>query len=191
MHAAGDTFILLTPAGMRRLAMETTEIGQIRYWRGVTLGRPLSSAASRQLRHQAFGKICFSPTNVRGARAANGDWTITWNRRTRLLPRYGGTGGNSIPLGEASESYEVRIYFSASAYETGIKRILTSGSESVVYTIADQETDWGTGGANTVWVGVTQLSGTVGRGPYYNFPSGGSTEFIYPSEVRATVQQIV
>jgi hypothetical protein len=188
LHAAGNKFVLLTAAGMRRLAMEADEVSQVRYWKGVTIGRLLSTAESQSARHQAVGKVPLSPTNVRGSRdVASGDWTITWNRRTRLLPRYGGTGGNSIPLGEDAESYEVRIY-DAATWGAGIKRVLTSATESVVYTSSQQGTDWGSN-QSTIFVGVTQLSGTLGRGPYYNVGNGlpGNEGPVYPSETKVSL----
>ena len=66
-----------------------------------------------------------------------------------------------VPIGEASESYEVEIY-DGSGYAT-VKRTLTASTPAAAYTSAQQVTDFGANQA-TLYVRVYQISATVGRG---------------------------
>ena len=51
--------------------------------------------------------------------APNGaTYDLTWKRRTRLSTRFTGAAGISAPLGEASESYVVRVYSGATLLST-------------------------------------------------------------------------
>jgi hypothetical protein len=63
-------------------------------------------------------------------------------------------------LGETAESYEVDI-FSDGTYTT-LKRTLTSTTQTVAYTSAQQVTDFGSNQA-TLYVKIYQLSANVGR----------------------------
>jgi hypothetical protein len=71
-------------------------------------------------------------------------------------------GGADIPLGEASEAYQVGIY-SDSAYENLI-RTLEATDETVTYTFDQQSEDFG--GSSTMYVQVQQISDTYGPGHY-------------------------
>lgn len=160
LHAVDDRFVQLQLSGLRRTPSEVTEIGIARYWRTITLGRTLSTALSESLANNAVGKKPFAPVNLRGDRNTSGDIAFTWDRRTRLSVRYGGAGGSYTPLGEDSESYEVDVYDSGV-----VVRTLTSSSETVTYTAAQQTTDFG--GVLPYGVcdaEVFQVSAVVGRG---------------------------
>ena len=66
-----------------------------------------------------------------------------------------------VPLAEDSESYEVQILDGAS-----VKRTLTSSTSSVLYTAAQQTSDWGAPleGGQTLAIRIFQLSNRLGRG---------------------------
>jgi hypothetical protein len=112
--------------------------------------------ASETRAFSGLGLRPYSPVHVRASRNGSGDLTLTWVRRNRL-------GADSweqtdIPMSEASEAYEVDIMDGAS-----VKRTLTATSPSVIYTAAQQATDFGsTQGA--VSVRVYQMSQVFGRG---------------------------
>ena len=101
-----------------------------------------------------------APAGLRGRRDyANGDWTFSWARRTRV-------GGDDwaqteVPLGEESEAYEVEIY---DLTGTTLKRTLSASTPSVIYTAAQQTTDFGAAQWN-VFIRAYQLSASFGRGP--------------------------
>lgn len=66
-----------------------------------------------------------------------------------------------MPLAEDLESYDVQILDAAT-----VKRTLSSGATSVVYTAAQQTTDWGAplGPGQTLAIRIYQLSNRLGRG---------------------------
>ena len=66
-----------------------------------------------------------------------------------------------VPLAEDLESYDVQILDGAV-----VKRTLTSTTTSVLYTAAQQTTDWGAllGPGQTLAIRIYQLSNRLGRG---------------------------
>ena len=108
-HVASESFVMLTAAGVRRVAMQQSEIGVAEYWKGVTAGRLLSSATGELFTDTGVGQKPFSPVDLRKS-GDDSSVVVTWKRRTRLAPRFCGTGGINVPLGEASESYDVELY---------------------------------------------------------------------------------
>jgi hypothetical protein len=100
----------------------------------------------------------YAPMAVAGSRSS-GDLTIIWIRRTRI----GGDdswqdGVTEVPLGEATEAYSIDILNGST-----VVRTLSSSSPSVVYSSADQTTDFGSP-QSSISVNIYQLSATVGRG---------------------------
>ena len=160
-HAAGERCALLSMTGLRRVRMETSELGMSRYYRGVTIGRRLDSATAESFTNNGVGLKPFSPFDLRATRDGSGNITFTCQRRTRLAIRAIGTLGISIPLGEDSEAYDWLIYASGS-YAT-LKRTLTSTTPTVQYTSAQQVTDFGSN-QNPVYARVYQRSVQVGLG---------------------------
>ena len=89
-----------------------------------------------------------------------GDLTIRWMRRSRALVA-DAWEQVEVPLAEDLESYDVQILDAAT-----VKRTLSSGATSVVYTAAQQTTDWGAplGPGQTLAIRIYQLSALIGRG---------------------------
>jgi hypothetical protein len=108
-HVASERVVLLRNAGLRRIVHETGEIGVELYYKGVTLGRRLSTAESEAFTDTGISLKPFAPVDLRAERDGT-DTTLTWKRRTRLATRFVGAAGISVPLGEASESYDVELY---------------------------------------------------------------------------------
>lgn len=159
-HQIGDMIVLLNAVGQSFIDLSSDAIGLVRRWRMVTLGNALESADSADFAYRGVNLECLSPVYLNGSRAASGDWSLSWLRRTRV----GGEWRDYIdaPLGEASEVYEVEIYTSA-AYTT-LKRTITGlTTASATYTSAQQVADFGSNQA-TLYVKVYQLSANVGRG---------------------------
>jgi hypothetical protein len=99
-----------------------------------------------------------SPVHVAGSRDDAGNLTITWIRRTRIPS--GWTDNADVPLGEASERYEVDI---RNAANTTTLRTISTTSPTVTYTAAEQIADFGAP-QSTIRIRVQQISDTVGRG---------------------------
>lgn len=106
-HQAGDTFILLTAVALSRAY--TFETGTRYLFRGVSIGREFQSGEDRYFTNRATGTKPFSPANLKATDNADGTYTLTWNRRTRVFGDWRDYA--DVPLGEASESYRVQIYY--------------------------------------------------------------------------------
>lgn len=92
---------------------------------------------------------------------ATGDLTLSWIRRARL--NHGMRDGGDVPLGESSEAYEVDVLKGDTVVNT-----LSTSSQSVVYSAADQTTDFGST-QELVGFNVYQM-GKNGRGYVGNYP---------------------
>ena len=154
--AAGARIVLLD-GSIRASSLPVSSAGRTLNWSygpaNRALGDPTYRAASLSLK--GIPSRPYSPVHVRGVRGA-GDLNLSWVRRTRV-------GGDSwdaeeVPLGEATEAYEVDIMNGAA-----VKRTLTSSTPAVTYTAAQQIADWGAA-QTTYALRVVQKSATFGRG---------------------------
>jgi hypothetical protein len=154
-HQIGERFLVLHTATIRRENMGLSEVGTTRLYRAVTINTDVLAATSQAFVNTALGLKPYSPDHVHGTRNASNDLTVTWTRRTRL----GGLwiDGRDVLLGETSEAYEVDIVSGGT-----VVRTLTSATQTVLYTAAQQTTDGLTPGA-MVTVTVYQM-GQLGRG---------------------------
>lgn len=92
---------------------------------------------------------------------ATGDLTLTWKRRARLNANMRDL--SDIPLGENGEAYEIDILKGDTPVRT-----LTSNVHSVLYSVANQTTDFG---AAQALAGFNAYqTGKFGRGYVGNFP---------------------
>ena len=156
-HVASERCVLLRTRGLRRVAQDASENGQLRYLRGATLGATPTSGTT-QFANTNVGLRPLAPVDIRAQEQANQDLLLTWRRRSRLSARFLATGG--VPLGEAAESYIVRVY----APPSSLKRTLVAtGAAAVTYTRAQQIADGFSSGAD-VRVDVVQVSAVVGDG---------------------------
>lgn len=153
-HAVGDRFVLMQTQGIRRIPMSLADLQRQRRYKAVSSGRSIDSAQSVAFSWTGEKLKPLSPSNVRGNRDT-ADLVITWARRTRhednwLL--------GSIPLGETTERYEVDILNGST-----VVRTLSTTTQSVTYTAAQQTTDFGSPQA-AISIRVYQLSDSIGRG---------------------------
>jgi len=160
-HASGERCVLLTMAGLRKLQLPNTELGLSRYYRGVTLGRAISTADSEEFTTMGVAQLPFAPVDLRVSRDNSNNITFTWQRRSRYAVRMIGAAGINVPLAESSESYQVRIYSSDS--DTAVLRTIPASTPTATYSAAQQTADGLTPG-DLVNVGIAQVSATVGRG---------------------------
>lgn len=165
-HSIHERFVLLTTAAIQLRAHQTDNLNRAQDFRAVTTGSP--GITTRTLTPVGQSKYPYAPYLVEATRDGSGDLTITWARRTRL----GGaidwiTGPANPPLSEAFEQYNVSI-LDANGLE--VRNIEVDDAETVVYTAAQSDTDFGTDLdplTDTVDVVVYQISDDIGRG----FPS--------------------
>jgi hypothetical protein len=171
-HASLERCVLLRNAGLRRIAMQSNELGSVRYYAGVTIGRTLSSgltgspAEGEAFTNTGRGLAPFNPVYLRFARETNGDITITGQRRSRLAVRMTGSLGINVPDDDTT-SWLLDIQSNEGSPQT-VYRTLTgsvSGAEITwTYSAANQATDFGSPTPTQISVGAYGYSSTVGRG---------------------------
>jgi hypothetical protein len=163
-----------TPAGARMIVLDTAlaslpigiaDLNLPWNWRVGPTARAVTdeSYTATAFAPEGRGLLPFAPVHVaqpwRQGRVP-GDLTIRWTRQSRSLDA-DAWEQVEVPLGEDSESYEVEVLQGAA-----VKRTLTSSTTSVLYTAAQQSTDWGAplGPGDTLSVRIFQLSPRLGRG---------------------------
>lgn len=100
-HAVFEPAVLLDST-VRRVPLQAWELGSLRYWKGVTMGRSLSTATAEGVTVNGVSLKPYAPGHLR--RLA--DDTFTWDRRSRLTVD---PFMDLVPLGEETESYDVEI----------------------------------------------------------------------------------
>jgi hypothetical protein len=159
-HAPGELFVLLDPDTVETLLVPLGELGLSRSWRAVGFGSLFEDAETVVRSHSGRDLMPLAPVHVVGSRDGAGDLTLTWVRRSRI----GGElkdGTGTVPLGEASEAYEVDIL---DGPDGAVVRTLDGlTTTSAIYTAADQIADFGSV-QSVVHLRVFQLSAVVGRG---------------------------
>jgi hypothetical protein len=155
-HQVGEVVLVLDPAMLTRVS-SIDEVGLSRFYRAVSIGSDPSLPEAVSFTNEAASLKPYAPVHLRGSRSGEGDLTITWVRRTR----YSGEWRDlvDVPLNEASEAYEIDALDGAGQ----VGRKLSVAAPSVVYTAADQTTDFGAP-QSAIDVAVYQLSAAVGRG---------------------------
>lgn len=161
-HVAGERFFLLRREGLRKIRIENSQLGASRYYKGVTLGRVISSATAQTFTCNGVAQETYSPARVRVSRDGSNNATISITRRTRYGVRYTGPLGISVPLGEQSEAYSIDFYTDGT-FTTIADTQSVLGTNVFEYTAAAQTAAGLTPGDN-LYMKVYQLSAIVGRG---------------------------
>jgi hypothetical protein len=155
-HTAGERFIVLHTAALRREQMGLSEVGTTRVYRAVTMNTDMLTTTGQAFVNTALGLKCYSVEHVHGTRNTSNDLTITWVRRTRLGGLW--VDGRDVALGEfTGEQYEVDILSGGM-----VVRTIHSTSPTALYLASEQTTDGLTPGS-PVTLTVSQL-GQLGRG---------------------------
>lgn len=158
-HIANERFVFLSSTNVYIEQSPSSEYNIARLYAGVAFGSYLADAQQITFTNTAVAQKPYSPVLLGGGRDASGNITINWTRRGRIAG--GWTDYSDIPLGEASQSYDVEIW--DSTYTT-LKRTFTAlTTPTASYTSANQVADFGSNQA-TVYTRVYQNSATVGRG---------------------------
>lgn len=158
LHQSGDTILLLDQNVLSFTTVNQSLIGSENIYRAITSGDTIDTGTDVVFSYDAVNLECLSPVYMEGTRVS-GNWTLSWKRRTRI----GGEWRNNVdvPVSEKSELYEVEIMDGAFAT---VKRTISGlTSASVVYTSADQITDFSAAQA-TINVRIYQISELAGRG---------------------------
>jgi hypothetical protein len=155
---AGSLVVLLDSAP-RQIALSLAERDLARHYR-VGPARIDPSDPSFVHRVDAFSGIGlrpYAPAHLRWKRSAGGDISLSWVRRTRI----GGDSwaGTDVPLGEASEAYQVRMVTGGGI----VARQVTVFSAGWTYSATDQALD---GVSAPFAVEVAQVSDVFGPGSF-------------------------
>ncbi|MEW5704929.1 MAG: phage tail protein [Pseudomonadota bacterium] len=165
-HAVGEIFVLLDPDDVETLSVSLGDLGLARSWRAVGFGTLFEDAETIVHSHSGRDLKPYAPVHLAGSRNGGGDLTVTWVRRTRIGGDWrDGTG--VVPLGEASEAYEVDVLDTPGG--AVVRTITGLSSPTALYTAADQTTDFGAP-QSLVHVAIYQMSAVAGRG----FPATAS-----------------
>lgn len=156
-HAAADYFVLLDAATLRRTTAINSEIGLARDVKVVTTNLALASVTAQDFTNTGVGLKPYAPANPTALKSGS-DLSITAQRRTRLTARYGGIPGTSVPLGEATEAYRIRVYDGAT-----LVRTINTTSLPYTYASADITAD-GFASSDTITFTMSQVSQSVGDG---------------------------
>ena len=142
-HAAGELVLQPLAGGVLREAAPLTQLGQLRYYRGVTVGQDVSAAADVDLTLQGHDLKPYSPVAISGSLDSGNNWIMAWIRRTRCGGAYG-TGAEALvdgvggPVNEQTEAYQVDILGGS---PLAVVRTLDVSSPYAVYTEAMQVED--------------------------------------------------
>lgn len=156
---ANDRVVLVSGPGMVKIPVANSEIGQARKYRAVTAGLTFADGVDVDITPAGQPLKPFSPVAVKFKRETNGNITVSWTRRDRLVQTL--RDGVPLAMSEAVESYQIDIIPPGSP--DVVSRTLTSATDSVTYDTGDQADDF-PGVTSTFRVGVYQISAVVGRG---------------------------
>ena len=165
-HQVGDSFVLLSSAGMRRIQSTTAEIGVERLYKAPAAGASLDQAAAVPFTSQAVGLKPLSPVHLAAGRNAASDAVIKWTPRTRISGEW--RSAADAPVGEASTQFEVEVWNSTFTTLLYTKTGLATPTWTYPATGTDsQTTHFGAPQAlGSIRVRVYQISAVVGRGFY-------------------------
>lgn len=160
-----DRLVVISTGDVGRVVLQTTEIGAARVYKVVSIGASYASGIDTPFTGHAEALVPFSPTAAAAVQETGDGILISWVRRSRL----GRTlmSGVDIPLGETTEAFQVDILDPASPDSPEVSlRTLSTTTESVLYTGAQQTADFGhTLPSGTILkVAIYQMSSVVGRG---------------------------
>lgn len=149
LHDVGDRFVTLPQVA--QILTESDELDVERAHRAATIGADPAGSPSVDFAWSGVDRIPYSPVHLRAVR--DGDITFSWTRRDRVGTEL--VSGQTLPLSEDAEAYEVDIYDGAS-----VVRTLQVSTTEAVYT--DETTDFGSA-QDEIEIAVYQM-GELGRG---------------------------
>jgi hypothetical protein len=162
---AGSRFVLMDSVPVQ-IALSSAARDIERSYRWGPAGRPIGDPSYRmgKIAFRGIGLRPYSVSHLSAVVKADGAFETTWIRRTRIDGDIWGT--QDAPLGEAVESYVVRVI-----KDGMIRRETVVSVPTWTYAVAAQVAD-GVAGAFTV--AVAQISDRFGPGPFADVQIGGA-----------------
>jgi hypothetical protein len=160
-HTPMEDCILLNSSTTYEMPLLISDISRPISFKAVGIGTAVDNTSSYAITYTGVSAKPYSPVLLGGGRnTATADIVLTWVRRARLNASW--ANNTDVPLGEASELYDVEI-FTSNTYAT-IKRTITDITTNTVgYSAAQQISDFG-GYQTTLYFKVYQKSAVFGRG---------------------------
>lgn len=161
LHSIGDTLVLLDPDDIQLITLSAAAISQTRLYRAITEGRDISTDSDRSFAYQGVNLKPLSPLSGGMTRnTATDDLTLYAYRRSRIIDEW--RDYVDIDIGESAESYEWDVC-TDNTYATVVRTLSAAGTNSIIYTAAEQTADFGAVQTTLSFV-IYQMSSTVGRG---------------------------
>jgi hypothetical protein len=159
-HVIGEAFVLLSAPGVISIqATPTSDIGQARIYDAVTVNQAIPTGLQQTVTEKGNTLVCWSPVLLNaGGPGWYGDIILRWTRRNRITWQW--LENVEEPMSEATEQYIVSIFSGA----TVVRTFTVNAAQTVTYTLAQQITDFGGSGLQTVTFGVQQVSAVTGPG---------------------------
>lgn len=156
-HALGDRFVMLEFPKV--VDVSDPDLNLPRDYKSQSAGDPSIPSAFQIFSDTGNRLRPLTAADPQLTDGGGGDLALAWDRRSRIGGEDDWADGSvAVPLGEASEAYEVDILDGSD-----VVRTLSSSTPAVTYTSADQTADFG-GAQTALSVAIYQLSQTVGRG---------------------------
>ena len=156
-HALGDRFVLVQFPKVSDISDQ--DLNLARDYKSQSVGDPRIPATFQVFADRGNRLRPLTAADPKLTDGGGGDLALAWQRRSRLGGEDDWADGSlAVPLGEASEAYEVDIYDGSD-----VVRTVAAASPAITYTAAQQTADFG-GGQSSLKVAIYQMSETVGRG---------------------------
>ncbi|MDX1922686.1 MAG: phage tail protein [Alphaproteobacteria bacterium] len=156
-HITGERFVLLQPATVHFLPLNSSDRGRTFYYRAASIGQDVHDVADTVFVPQINNLKPLAPCHVTANRNSSLDITLAWKRRARSNSEW--IDLIDVPLDETSELYDVEIMNGS----TVVRSFLNQPSPMLTYTAAQQIADFGAA-QSTVTINIYQLSARFGRG---------------------------
>jgi hypothetical protein len=156
-HAVGERALLIEPGVFARVDTPPVWLGRTLLGKAVGATEALSTVNASSCAFAGGGLRPLSPAHLRLRRAANGDVTLSWVRRSRQ--GFAWLDGADAPLAEDAELYAVNLWSGPT-----LKRAWSLATPQVSYPLSQQTADWGGPLPTGARFEVMQMSAVVGPG---------------------------
>jgi hypothetical protein len=160
--ASNDLFVMLVSGALARVALNTSEIGNLDDYKSVSIGASFATGTVEPFTSRAIALLPFSPVDIEAAYQTDGDIVISWTRRDKL----GRTlmSGVDMPLSEATLAFQVEILDITPDSPDVVIRTIDVTDAQAIYTAAEISADFGSSAPTSLRVAIYQMSAIVGRG---------------------------
>jgi len=173
-HKAGDQFILLNPKTITAERIDSSRIGQVLNYKGVTNLTLVDDAKPITMTFTGRNVTPIAPVAVlayKDGSTVSSDWKFNWTRRTRTGGEWRDRVDASFDDPQADIKYDIEILDLPNPFPdlTGatVKRTISNLTDpsdvANIYTAAQQVTDFGSATSNIV-IKIYQKNSIVGRG---------------------------